>query len=126
MKVESTSEITESNYGGPNSLRKICIRDNNGYTRDIYFYRYFTGNCQLGSIAYANNFLCEVSSDKDIKALFNSLRKELGSAYPNQFLFDVNQNLAPLVRDYFDCVVDAPYTSTNGTLMNIFVVKSPQ
>lgn len=126
MKVFSKKPIdTEKEYG-ENTLLNICIEDKNGYKNTIYFDRYFTGNCQLGSLAYVNNFLGEVSSDKDITSLFHSLREHLGKSYPPQFLFDVRSNLAQLVRDYFQVVVDAPYTSTNGSEMVLFIVKAPQ
>lgn len=125
MKVTETIELNEEAVGAIQTIRKLNIEEDNGYNFTIHFYRYFTGNCQLGCIAYANNFLQKVNSDKDIKELFTSLKQQLGRSYPPQFLFDVHQNFAPLVRDYFDVVVDAPYTSTNGSLMNIFIVKSP-
>lgn len=126
MKVFSKKPIDIAREYGENTLLNICIEYNNGYKNTIYFYRYFTGNCQLGSLAYVNNFLSHVSSDKDINELFSSLRQALGNAYPPQFLFDVRSNLAQLVRDYFQVVVDAPYTSTNGSEMVLFIVKAPQ
>ena len=91
----------------------------------MHFYRYFTGNCQLGSIAYVNNILGKLESDKDVTSLFKSLAIELNGSYPPQLLFDVKQKYAQLVRDYFEVVVDAPYTSTNKSEMVLFIVKSP-
>lgn len=127
MKVTSTTPINGELEYGEKALIKITIQCSNGYKLSpVYFDRYFTGNCQLGSLSYVNNFLERVSSDKDITELFSSLRKELAGKYPPQFLFDVNNNLAQLVRDYFKVVVDAPYVSTNGSNMVLFIVKAPQ
>lgn len=126
MYVLNTIVLDEALVGAPKTIRKIEFKDNAGYTSYVHFYRYFTGNCQLGAIAYANNFLTKISSDKDVKSLFNSLRNELGGQYPKQFLFDVQSSLAQLVRDYFQVVVDAPYISTNDSSMVLFIVKSPQ
>lgn len=127
MKLISATPIDTANEYGAKGLVKITIQCKDGYKLSpVYFDRYFTGNCQLGSLSYVNNFLQRVSSDKDITELFSSLRKELAAQYPPQFLFDVNNSLAQLVRDYFQVVVDAPYVSTNGSNMVLFIVKAPQ
>lgn len=127
MKLISATPIDTANEYGAKGLVKITIQCKDGYKLSpVYFDRYFTGNCQLGSLSYVNNFLQRVSSDKDITELFSSLRKELSAQYPPQFLFDVNNGLAQLVRDYFQVVVDAPYVSTNGSNMVLFIVKAPQ
>lgn len=127
MKLIAVTPIDGEKEYGSKCLVKLAIKDNDGYNLGaVYFDRYFTGNCQLGSLSYVNNFLERVSSDKDIRELFSSLRQELGNSYPPQFLFDVKSSIAQLVRDYFQVVVDAPYTSTNDSSMVLFIVKSPQ
>lgn len=124
MKVIKSRALSEGETG-PKTIRKVDYTDSAGYTSYFHFYRYFTGNCQLGAIAYANNFLEKLASDKDISSLFNSLEAELEGTYPPQLLFDVKSRYAQLIRDYFEVVVDAPYTSTNKSEMVLFIVKSP-
>jgi hypothetical protein len=127
MKVKTTVPIHPTNDYGAKGLLKITIERKDGYTLSpVYFDRFFTGNCQLGSLSYVNNFLESINSDKDITELFASLRATLDNMYPPQFLFDVRSGLAQLVRDYFKVVVEAPYTSTNGSNMVLFIVISPK
>jgi hypothetical protein len=127
MKVHSAEPFDAVSNYGVKALLKIIIQRKDGYKLSaVYFDRYFTGNCQLGALSYVNNFLENVSSDKDITELFASLRVHLADKYPPQFLFDVRNNLAQLVRDYFQVVVDAPYVSTNGSNMVLFIVKAPK
>jgi hypothetical protein len=125
MKVTETKPFNEATHG-VGTLRQVIFTDNAGYRSSFHFHRYPTNNCQLGSIAAAANFLEKVDSDKDIEELFTSLKNNIQpGVYPPQFIIDVKQKYAQLVRDYFTCVVDAPYTSTNGSNMVLFIVKSP-
>lgn len=84
-------------------------------------------NCQTFSIGMFENYLAYASNLEDIDRLIKTLRETL-SFNRRQCIVDVRSMHAETIRQIFPperIIVDAPYSSTNGSSMNLFLIKFP-
>lgn len=81
-----------------------------------------TNNCQLSIIAsFVNLFF--IKDDKEIYEIIKTLHKNL--PLRKIILVDVNRNISTRVKSIFtnQIISDTPYTSTNGSMMNIILIN---
>lgn len=80
-----------------------------------------TGNCQWGSVCYANNIL----NQSNAREIFKKINDHcVGKP---MLLLDVNRSYSPYVEKIFtekDIVVKTPYDSTNSSKMVLYLVKT--
>lgn len=86
----------------------------------IYITHSPTGNCQIYTIANANYIL---GYDNTLE-IFKTIQKRANKA---QMLIDINQSYIPRLEAIFkpeDIVFKQSYTSTNGSNMIIYLIKT--
>ena len=78
-----------------------------------------TGNCQHATIAYANSILSDPKAKEILKYIYGHVTGK------RMFLMDINNSYITYLKKIFPANLirlEAPYTSSNGSLMTIFLV----
>lgn len=82
-----------------------------------------TSNCQLSSIGSMNCLLPNFTgSKKDMRDIIKECYR-IKSYPPLITIIDVRQNFCPKVEALFNVINKVPYTSTNGSLMCLYLVN---
>lgn len=106
--------------------RKSKLNETGAYENDDYGFgivRCPFANCQIGCISQFNNILYTDSLEERKKVLKNAIKK----IDKNQIIIDVNRTYEKRVEELFSekqIVFKQQYTSTNDSLMTIYLLKT--
>lgn len=117
--------IQDPNQTPCDSIEQLILNQNPEDTRYIAVYASPTSNCQLATIAAANQLLAPEPTDKE--ALLDALTLLWEKARKNIFLFDIQQIYLPKLKNIFDekdFILISNYESTNQSRMAIVLVKT--
>lgn len=93
------------------------------YSFNLHFFVSPTSNCQLYSIGHIEYLIKVFSGTKeDMKALLRACWN-LKTLNQRLVILDVHQIHCTKLESFFDVVTKNPYTSTNGSLMCLYIVN---
>lgn len=111
-----TSRISDCKNGA------YTLRQESGHLSKILYHVGIFGNCQNFQVGYMENLLQSYVPVSDVKGFISYLRKKAGGK--KILMVDIHQNKVDQLKAIFpNIILEAPYTSTNNSLMCILLVN---